>query len=100
VVDVTSPIRSEPLIDLQTGNITIRFATFLDNLSTTVNETVIITEGTSEVGESQALKAQSLIAEMKKDVEAIDQALESMSMLNAKIAEMEKRINNLEELVE
>ncbi len=100
MVDVTAPIRSEPLFDIETGNITVRFATFLDNLSATVNETVIITEGTSEVGDSQALKAQALISEFRKDVEAINQSLESTSKLNAKIAEMEKRIDNLEELIE
>lgn len=100
MVDVTSPIRSERLFDPQTGNITIRFATFLDNLSTTVNETVIITEGTSEVGESLALKTQALIFEMRKDVEAIDQSLDLILNLNAKVTEMQKRIDNLEELIE
>lgn len=60
MVDVTAPLRTEPLFD-QFGNPTIRFAEFLEQLSIEVNEISTATEplfNLSLGGKLAALQAQ------------------------------------------
>ena len=75
MVDVSAPIRSEPLFDAETGNITVRFATFLDSLSSMVNEITIITEVVEEAA-AQTRKTQALIAELQKQVNNLEELVE------------------------
>ena len=60
MVDVTAPLRTEPLFD-QFGNPTIRFAEFLEQLSIEVNEISTATESSFNLilgGKLAALQAQ------------------------------------------
>ncbi len=104
MVDVVAPLRSEPLFDilrLADGSIaastTIRFATYLDDIANNLNA-VVISEPIGDLSEVQ--QAQSFTSELSKRDDEIDQMASLLGNANARITEMQKQIDELEELVE
>ncbi len=95
-----TPLRGERLFDASTGNTTIRFAQYLEDLQDNVNEAVINVEAAEGVFSEIAASISSASHERDKRIDNIDELLMEFGKANARIAELEKTVNNLSQLVE
>ena len=106
MVDVIAPLRTEALFNIVTLpsgapsiSTTIRFATFLDDLATTLNQSTVDI-ATAEDFSVERQQALPLTVELSKRVDNIDELLPSFLNANAKIAELQKQIDNLNALID
>ena len=98
MAEVFSPLRTERLFDPETGNITIRFATYLDDLANSLNQVTVTTE-IAEGALTEASQSFSLLSDQAKDIAALDQLSVDIGRINARISSMEKQISELYELI-
>jgi len=99
VVEVVAPVRIEPLIDPVTGNITIRYAEYFDNIANGITELNVSSEQLEGVF-SEIQKAQAFTAELVKDLGDIDQLTSLLQNANSQLAEMRKQIEDLNQLID
>ncbi len=99
MVDVIAPVRIEPLIDPMTGNITIRYAEYFDNIANGITELNVSSDQLEGVF-SEIQQAQAFTAELVKDLGDIDQLTSLLQNANSQLAEMKKQIEDLNQFID
>jgi flagellar hook-associated protein FlgK len=99
VADVFTPLRTEAVIESETGRFTVRYADYFDELSSASNAT-----GTNIDGQVQALlttiqQTQSFTSEMNKLISENAQLISSVNQMRSNIAELNKSIEKNEQLI-
>lgn len=98
MADVVPPVREETVIDPLTGKFTLRWSEYLDEVGTTLNETTSNIE-TNEPSSTQGQQLLALQSELNKSVNAIDQLINMSQLSNARLSEMQKEIDCLNQLI-
>lgn len=97
--EIITPLRSEDIIDPLTGKLSIRYAVYFEDLQNRVNETTVNVESAEgALSEVPGLVA-APISEFQKALEEVDSLATSLQNANARIAELQKQVNNLDQLV-
>ncbi len=99
MVDVVAPVRIEPLLDLSTGSITLRYAEYFDNIANGINELNVSVEAAEGVF-SEIQQVQAFTAELVKELGDIDQLTSLLQNANSQLAEMRKQIEDLNQLID
>ena len=94
MVDVTVPQRAEAIFDQETGQFTVRYQTFFENVGVGVTESNTELESQLAGLESEIQKVSSFLGEINKDIAEIDAASANVSFLSAKMVQLEISIND------
>lgn len=95
---ITAPVRGEPVLKAD-GTPTQVYADFWGNIETNVNDTVTNAEA-AEGALSEIASVTAIAHELSKRIDEVDELISSLGRANARIAELEKTVNNLSQLVE
>ena len=98
MADITVPLRAEEVIDPKTGNITLRYAEYFEELTGTVNDTSTEIEAV-EGALSEVQQTTAFTSVLSQDIEALDQLTVMVHRANAQIAVLSQRIDDLEQLL-
>ena len=98
MADLFAEIRSGPFIELSTGLLTIRWATFLDDMADQMNTNTSAVEDSESIF-TEIQRVASFSGQQAADIAEIDQLATELSMANTRIAEMQKFINDLNQLI-
>ena len=94
MVDVTVPARAEAIFDIETGQFTIRYRTFFENVGVGITESNTEIENQISGLESEIQKVSSFLGEINKDIAEIDAESSGVSLLSAKMVQLENSIND------
>lgn len=99
MADIIKLLRTDVLVD-EKGIATIKFSNFLDNLTAASNETIQIVQQNIEVL-SGAGAVRSTVSNLSKQIKDLSQLIDSAdtNKLRAKLMKLEKKVNELEQLV-
>lgn len=102
MADVVPPIRDERVLETDpiTGNpvFTLRWSEYLDEIGTTLNETTTVIEQ-NETIVMQGQQVLALQSELSKALNAIDSLITSAQISNARLSNMQKQIDCLNQLI-
>lgn len=92
MVDIVPPLRTEPLFD-EFGNLTIRYAEYLEGVAVAIDETV------TDIDLFSSVSVAASSAQLTKDVKNLNNLL-SVNASSAAIARLLKRVSDLELLLD